>query len=446
MPRSKFTIPSPLSIALILFGFVFSMAVVFFKPEDVTWLDHLAASAKNSYNGMWGVGGLAFLVQMSLMLVLGHILALAKPIQGLITKLLNLAQNQQQAVLITASTTMLAGFINWGFGLIIGAILAKSFADHLVKLGKTVNKPLLAAVGYTGMMVWHGGISGSSLIKIAEPGHLNSLAPTLYNSEDLVDISTTVFGAFNLVTFGLAFMAIIGLALYLSKKFPGKLSSEEKTLSLEKEDGTVLDPGLDNKAWFAWIVGISLGAVALVMSLDANGLSFINPNFINCSLLALAFICHGNVNKFSAALDIAISGTSGILIQFPIYFAIMGIMSGSGMILSIADFFVSISTETSLPIYTFLSAGLINLFVPSGGGQWMIQGPIILESCNNLGIPVQKGILALAYGDQITNMLQPFWALPLLAITKVKAGEMLPYTFKFFLVGLFVYGLCLFFY
>jgi short-chain fatty acids transporter len=141
----------------------------------------------------------------------------------------------------------------------------------------------------------------------------------------------------------------------------------------------------------------------------------------------------------------AIKGTSGILIQFPLYFGIMGIMKSTGMVVMISDFFTSIATSTTLPIFTFFSAGLVNIFVPSGGGQWAIQGPIVIESALKLGVSLPKAIMALAYGDQITNMLQPFWALPLLGITKLKAKEILPYTLILMCVGIIVYVLGLLF-
>ena len=109
------------------------------------------------------------------------------------------------------------------------------------------------------------------------------------------------------------------------------------------------------------------------------------------------------------------------------------------MVVDISDFFVSISTTQTLPIFTFISAGLVNIFVPSGGGQWAIQGPIVIESALKLGVGLPKAIMALSYGDQITNMLQPFWALPLLGITKLKAREILPYTLLLMLLGSIVY-------
>ncbi len=162
-------------------------------------------------------------------------------------------------------------------------------------------------------------------------------------------------------------------------------------------------------------------------------------------MLGLALVLHGNFRSFLNAVEEAIRGASGILIQFPLYFGIMGIMRDSGMVIQISDFFVSIATPTTLPLFTFFSGGLVNIFVPSGGGQWAIQGPVVIESALKLGVPLPKAIMALAYGDQITNMLQPFWALPLLGITKLKAKEILPYTIMLMVIGTVVYLLGLLF-
>ena len=136
---------------------------------------------------------------------------------------------------------------------------------------------------------------------------------------------------------------------------------------------------------------------------------------------------------------IAITGASGILIQFPFYFGIMGIMKSSGLVGDISDFFVQVSTATTYPLYTFMSAGLVNIFVPSGGGQWAVQGPIIVQAATEMGLSLPKSIMALAYGDQLTNMLQPFWALPLLGITGLKAKEILPYTLFLMIIGGLIY-------
>ena len=155
---------------------------------------------------------------------------------------------------------------------------------------------------------------------------------------------------------------------------------------------------------------------------------------------------HKNISNFLKAIDSAIVGASGILIQFPLYFGIMGVMNHSGMVNIMSNFFVSISNDITFPIFTFISAGIVNIFVPSGGGQWAVQGPIIIEAATELGVSIPKSIMALAYGDQLTNMLQPFWALPLLGITGLKAKDILPYTMILLAAGviIFISGLLIF--
>ena len=187
-------------------------------------------------------------------------------------------------------------------------------------------------------------------------------------------------------------------------------------------------------------------AVLVGVLYAGHTLGFINPDYINFSLLGLGLLSHKNFNAFTNAVENAIVGSTGILIQFPLYFGILALMQSSGLITIVSDWFIANATATTLPIYTFFSAGLVNIFVPSGGGQWAIQGPIILEAAQQLNVPLNKAVLALAYGDQITNMLQPFWALPLLGITELKAQQILPYTLLFMVIGsvVFITGLLIF--
>jgi short-chain fatty acids transporter len=206
---------------------------------------------------------------------------------------------------------------------------------------------------------------------------------------------------------------------------------------------------LDHSRILAYIFGtiiIGLSLYKAFLKPDEISLKIITPNYINFVLLGLAIILHGSFYKFLSAVDSAISGASGILIQFPLYFGIMGIMSNSGLVEQFSAFFVQHSTEVTFPIYTFFSAGIVNIFVPSGGGQWAVQGPIIVTAANELGVSLPKSIMALAYGDQLTNMLQPFWALPLLGITGLKAKQILPYTLFLMLIGMviFIGGLLIF--
>ena len=164
-------------------------------------------------------------------------------------------------------------------------------------------------------------------------------------------------------------------------------------------------------------------------------MKFITPDWINMVLLGGALMTHRSVRDFIGALDQAIRGASGILVQFPLYFGIMGIVTGTGLGTWLAEGLVGATSLDLLPLALFTSSGVLNIFVPSGGGQWAVQGPLVLETCHALGLDYTKGIMAMAYGDQLTNMLQPFWALPLLGITGLKARDILPYTLLLMIVA-----------
>lgn len=171
----------------------------------------------------------------------------------------------------------------------------------------------------------------------------------------------------------------------------------------------------------------------------------IGLNEINLILFSLVLIALPHTTQLTEAASEAIGSTAGIIIQFPLYAGIMGIMKYSGLLVVMTEWFVTVSTPATFCLYSFFSAGLVNLFVPSGGGQWAVQGPLIVDAASQLGVSQAKAVMALAYGDQLTNMLQPFWALPLLGITGLKAGDIFRYSVRFMLIGLVVFGLVLLF-
>lgn len=438
-------LPSPFTIAILLTFFTIFLAVIFTKPSTISTLTYTSEVLQFWENGIWSNGLLVFAYQMMLILVLGHVLVLSKPLSNAILKITKFCTNTANSAAIVAFLTMIVAFFNWGLGLIFGALLARKVAENAQQQNFKINYPIVGAAGYLGLMVWHGGISGSAPIKINEAGHLKSIMQTISSDEILAQIprtinySETVFSWWNLLTFFVVLITISSFFYFLGKKAkPTKIDLpiykfKNKTVVTTKAEK------LDNSK----IIAVSFGVLVLITFLiryfdDIKQLK-ITPNLINFFLFGLGIILHGNFKNFTNAVGESIADISGILIQFPLYFGIMGIMNQSGMVNLISDFFVSISTEKTLPIFTFFSAGLVNIFVPSGGGQWVVQGPIVIESALKLGVPLPKAIMALSYGDQITNMLQPFWALPLLGITKLKAKEILPYTLLAMFIGGTIY-------
>ncbi len=430
----KRILPSPFSIAVILTYLTFILAW-WLTPDDSD------APRLLTLTGYWAKGFwelLAFSMQMMLILVLGYVLALTKPVNALISKLsLNITTTASAAFWVTL-LTLLFGFLNWGLGLIFGAVFARKLAESFSERKLKFNYPLIGAAGYSGLMVWHGGFSGSAPLKVAEQGHF------LADKTGVIPLGETLLSPMN-ITVALTLLILLPLVMYyMAGKNKGAVpaiqSQAENVLKNEKVTGA---DRLDRSGWFSLLFGSTLLITAVYLAIKAGDLSFINLNFINFTLFALGVLLTPNIHTFTAYVAKSIGAASGILIQFPLYAGIMGIMKYSGLFLVFTDFFVQISNAATLPLLTLISAGIVNFFVPSGGGQWAVQGPVIVEAARQLGVPVSKIVMALAYGDEWTNMLQPFWALPLLGITGLKAKDIVPYTFVLFLAGGFVFALFL---
>ena len=434
----KTLLPAPFTIAVVLTLVTFILAY-FLSPFQETTLSLLNYWEK----GLWNSPLLVFAVQMMLMLVLGHVLALTKTVSNWIDKIIIFCGNTAQAAAWVTLLTLLVSFFNWGLGLVFGAIFARKVGEYATKKNIPLNYPLIGAAGYSGLMVWHGGISGSAPIKIAEKGHF------LEEKIGVISQSETIFSTMN-ISISLVLLIVLPCLMYaLGKKSESKIVKLNSAPIEDEQEEIQGAEHLDHSKILAYgfggIIIIYCIYKALILPKQLS-LSFITPNFINLFLLGIGILLHKNFNHFLKGVNQAIGGASGILIQFPLYFGIMGIMNSSGLVGVFSDFFVSISNSTTFPIFTFISAGIVNVFVPSGGGQWGVQGPIIIEAASQLNVPYWKAVLALAYGDQLTNMLQPFWALPLLAITGLKAKDILPYSLLLLLVGgsIFIIGLLLF--
>lgn len=442
-------VPSPFVIAVFLTVLTIVLALIF--TQNTSGESHVGSILKYWEKGIWNNDLLVFGYQMMLILVLGHILVLSKPMSALTDSITGFVNSTASAVVLVSITTMLVAFFNWGLGLIFGAIMARKVAEASLKRGFEINYPLVGAAGYVGLMIWHGGISGSAPLKVAEAGHLPALMEGIVSTEtanqlpNLISTGQTVLSWWNLLIFAVLLIVIPLTLYYLAKKSHSKkVALPEKHYATDDESTS--SNKIENSKIAAIGFGILLLAAFVIQYFDALTSLVITPNMLNFFMLGLGIVLHGSFKSFANALGEAISGASGILIQFPLYFGIMGIMKDAGMVTMISNAFISISNEVTLPLFTFFSAGLVNIFVPSGGGQWALQGPIIIDSAIQLGVPLPKIIMALSYGDQITNMLQPFWALPLLAITKLKAREILPYTVILMFVGsaIFLLGLLIF--
>ncbi|MBC8458938.1 MAG: short-chain fatty acid transporter [Deltaproteobacteria bacterium] len=437
--------PSTFTIAIFLTILTFILALLLTDPLSNSD-NHFLQLLGFWYKGLWNTSLLAFAVQMMLILVLGYVLASTSVFQKLIDNVLVYCTSTSKAAFLVTLLTLLVSFFNWGLGLIFGAIFARKVGEYASKHNITLNYTLIVAAGYSGLMVWHGGISGSAPLKVAEQGHLLSLTG---ENIPAIDVGQTIFSSMN-ITIAIVLLVILPIVMYLIGR-TNSGSSKPDLIETKSEElkFTPLLSGAE-KIDYSQIVGMGLGITFLIIAsykaILAGNISVLDPNFLNFLLLGLSLVFCGNIARFLDRVKNAMGAASGILIQFPLYFGIMGIMKYSGLVEILSNFLINISNESTFLVYTFFSAGLVNIFVPSGGGQWVVQGPIIIEAAQNLGVPLSKSIMALAYDDQVTNMIQPFWALPLLGITGLKAKDIIPYTLLLMLIGIviFLLGLLLF--
>ena len=417
-------LPDPFVLVLLLTLVVFIAGIVVEGQVPVAMIEHWG-------NGFWDL--LEFTMQMVLILVTGWVLATTAFFRRILEAIAKLARTPGQAIVLVTLVSLAASWINWGFGLVIGAMFARQLARNVTG----VDYRLLIASAYSGFLVWHGGLSGSIPLTIATPNHF------LVTEMGVVSTNLTTFAAFNLW---------IVLALFLSVPILNRwmLPKPEHTVMVDPallketpvvQGVSVYTPAarLDNSLLLAQAIGIMGLIFAVYYFLATNG--SININIVNFLFLFLGIILHGRPSRFLAAASDAARGASGIIVQFPFYAGIMGMIVGSGLVATLSNLFVAVSNAYTLPLFTFLSAGLVNLFVPSGGGQWAVQGPIMIAAATDLGADLARVSMAVAWGDAWTNMIQPFWALPALAIAGLRAKDIMGYCLIVLVVSGVIIGL-----
>ncbi|MCR4813023.1 MAG: short-chain fatty acid transporter [Bacteroidales bacterium] len=422
-------LPEPFIFAIVLTLVAAIVAMPICRQTPLEVLEHWGG-------GVWNL--LTFAMQMALVLVCGATLAAAPVIKKGISLLARIPKTPPAAIALVTAVSALACWLNWGFGLIVGVIFAKEIARTL----SGVDYRLLIASAYSGFVVWHAGLSGSIPLTMATPGEaLRTATNGILN--DPVPVSQTILDPHNLMMVALVTMAIVAVNTLMHPKH-GVVSVDPILLAEAETEkrvkGTTPAERLENNRVLGWIIAL-VGLGYLVMKLGFKG-GTLDLNNVIMLFLFLGVILHGTPLAYVRAFGKAVGGASGILLQFPFYAGIMGIITGvgaSGICLGtvLANGCIAISTPVTYPLLTFLCAAILNMFVPSGGGHWAIQAPIMFAAGADLGVDHGLTGIAIAWGDAWTNLIQPFWALPALAIAKLNAKDIM----GFCLIDLFVTGI-----
>jgi short-chain fatty acids transporter len=431
--------PDPFLFALALTGFALGLGLLL-TPTG------LAGMLTHWHSGFWSF--LKFGMQMCLILVSGYALATSGPVHWLIARLSRIPKDTAGAASLIAFVSVVMGYINWGLAIVVGALLAREVAREAWFNGIKMHYPLLGAAGYLGLAVWHGGLSGSAPLKLAENGYeLEKLA-------GVIPVSETLFSPMNLFVCG---SLLVGLPVLLAIMAPSKnvplVTIKDVIPNLEPPHSAVyqnskpesLAQKIENSFTITLITaGFGLGF--LLYSTIITKTFSLSLNWVNFIFLFSGILLHRTPINYVNAVASATRSCAGIILQFPFYAGITGMMKGSGLIELIVSAFNSIATVKTYALWTFFSAALLNLFVPSGGGQWVVQGPIVIQTAQEIGVPLSKAVMAFCYGDQWTNLFQPFWALALLGITGLRAGQIMGYCMVVMLVGfIFFSGVLLIF-
>ena len=423
-------LPDAFLFAVVLTVIVFVAGMAATGQGPLAMLNHWG-------KGVWGL--LAFSMQMVLVLVTGHVLALAPPFKKLLVQLAGIPKTPAQGIALVTIVSYVACILNWGFGLVIGAIYAKEIAKKL----RGIDYRLLIASAYAGFVWWHAGFSGSIPLSIStQPAAGAAIANTGGTMTQAASITQTLFSPTNLF---IVLVSLIVLPILTTLMHPKNeadvvsidpaLLKEEEPPKVTREQIAAMTPAekLENLP----IINLALGAMGVVyIVLYFSGLASFNLdlNIVNFIFLIAGVLLHWTPRSLLNAVGEAAKGAAGIILQFPLYAGIQAMMVGANAVTGvslasvISSFFVSISTVRTFPFFSFLSAGIVNFFVPSGGGQWAVQGPVMLPAAQELGVSLPKVAMSIAYGDSWTNMIQPFWALPALGIAKLGARDIMGYT------------------
>lgn len=406
----------------------------------------------------WGDGLpmlLAFTCQVCLTLVAAHALAHTDPMQRLLYRISAIPKTPVQAYALVAAASGMFSLVAWSLGLVAGAILAREVGIGTKKRGLKIHYPLLVASAYAGFVVWHMGYSGSATLAVATPGN------TVESLVGLIPVSETMLTWQNIF---LALLTVVAIAVVCPMMRPkddeiveANLGALEQASEQERsgenelarqpasqgiqslEGGRTLAELLDGSRWLSFAIGLLL-LVYILLWFGRNGRFDLNLNLVIFSFVALGLLMARSPLHYVNLVINAGSTVGLLLLQYPLYAGILGLMQGTGLAGIISNFFTSIATADTLPFFAFLSGGLVNMFIPSGGGQWAVQGPIFLESALQLGADPATVVLGVAYGDQWTNAIQPFWTIPVLAIAGLHMRQIMGYTFIIFLLTFLIFG------
>jgi|TARA_B100000900_G_scaffold192668_1_gene163022 short-chain fatty acids transporter len=388
----------------------------------------------------WGNGLpklFTFTAQICIIMITAHALAHTDPIERLLNKVGSLPTSANQAYALVAFVSGVASLFAWSFGLIVGGLIAKFVAIGCQKKSIKVHYPLIVASAYSGYVIWHMGYSSSAALFVASENH------SLIDKIGVLPVTETIFSSFNVIMALVTLLIITILApLMRPKNSKNIIEVDAKKLFKKEKKGinkiSNIAEVIENNRKISFLFGFVI-LFYILNTFYTEGFS-LDLNIVSWTFLCLGLLLSNSSIHYVKLVNNAAITVGPIILQYPFYAGIMGIMADTGLINILANQIVLFSSTETLPFFSFLSGGLVNMFIPSGGGQWAVQGPVMIEAAEILGVNPSFVVLGVAYGDQWTNMIQPFWTIPLLAIAGLHMRQIMGYTFVVFIFTGFIFG------
>jgi len=397
------------------------------------------------YEGTFGI--LGFALQMILILATGYAIAEAPVVQRGLRALAAGAQTPARAALLVFPVVAVAAWLNWGLGLIVGALLSREVARRA-----QVDFAWLVAGSYSAWSICNSGLSSS--IALSQASHGNALNLVEKATGHVVPLGATIFAPFVFIPTVLVVVVMTFIFIRMHPKAENVVSfSQTPEAQADLDLGANDDPHAKTghasslatrleQSMFGTLLLLVLGVGYLAMEWREKGIDLdINTTILIFLLIGLAL--QRTPIAYANAIRRASRQTGSMLLQYPVYGGIMGIMKGTGLASMIAKTFVTIASPATLPLWSYLSSLIITLLVPSAGGHWAVQGPFVLPAALSLHASVPRTAMGVAMAENVSNMLQPFWAVPIVAIAGLRIQRVMGYTAITFAVSLVIYAAAL---
>lgn len=381
------------------------------------------------YRGLWSL--LAFTMQMTLILVLSLILGATPFFKKIIVTLSRLPRSVPQVVVGAVLTSGAIAYMNWGLAIALGPLVAIHFCRQAEAKGLRIDFLFMMATLAGAGAIWQFGFSGSAPLLMATPGHF------LEKTTGIMPLSTTIWAPATIILV-ISFLIVTMLAgIFLMPKNVRPISQ------FAAAEASVVEPveeevpqGKQTAAM--WMERSPLIMAPLTLMLLAwlythffvKNLS-LDINSMNTIVLTLGVILHRNIFRFTRALREAVGLAWPIVLLYHLYAGVAGLIQFT----PVGDFIVSafdpIMTPYTFPVLIVIVSAIVSFFIPTSGGQWLIQGFVTVQAAESVGASAQRGLLALSVGDHMGNLLTPFWAVVGASIARVDFRLMFGYRLIF---------------